>query len=340
MLINAYVTTRDLPALSFPHTLRGRRDRSDAELAEHLDGFTGYVFSRPPEGMTADKYHLCSHIKRVRHHLSLEVAEADFESLAQWGWSANAILFVPDGTIRDPAGAVLLDPEGRPRDPDARVPFPEDAEARKRVIEKRLASGSILFAKGLPPVVAESEVLLRSSAEVAQRALALFVVAVRAESLARGPALDVEEIRKRLPLAFPALSPDERAFLDEASPDAQRIANFGWRYEALFLLLWALGKASDLPWPTAICDVPWTAGQITRTDNAAFVANAQLRPAPEILDALDLHLRLHWAVREERRKGEPPPASLEPGVIQERHYALNWLTGFEDASWDDVDTPT
>ncbi|MCO6561396.1 MAG: DUF4272 domain-containing protein, partial [Gilliamella sp.] len=24
----------------------------------------------------------------------------------------------------------------------------------------------------------------------------------------------------------------------------------------------------------------------------------------------------------------------------ERHYALNWLTNFENADWDDVDTPT
>jgi hypothetical protein len=31
---------------------------------------------------------------------------------------------------------------------------------------------------------------------------------------------------------------------------------------------------------------------------------------------------------------------LDPGVIQERHHALNWLVRFEDAEWDDVDTPT
>ena len=35
-----------------------------------------------------------------------------------------------------------------------------------------------------------------------------------------------------------------------------------------------------------------------------------------------------------------PPAGLEPGVVKERHHTLNWLVRFEDADWDDVDTPT
>ena len=65
-----------------------------------------------------------------------------------------------------------------------------------------------------------------------------------------------------------------------------------------------------------------------------------MRPASEILDALDLHYRLHWATTSARTKGEPAPAGLEPGVVFERHYALNWLTCFQDAEWDDVDTPT
>ena len=34
------------------------------------------------------------------------------------------------------------------------------------------------------------------------------------------------------------------------------------------------------------------------------------------------------------------PGALEGGVIYERHYALNWLFCFEQADWDDVDTPT
>ena len=71
-----------------------------------------------------------------------------------------------------------------------------------------------------------------------------------------------------------------------------------------------------------------------------LVAGAALRSTSEILDALDLHFRLHWAARQAGLDKEDPPAELDSGVISERHYALNWLVCFEDADWDDVDTPT
>lgn len=65
-----------------------------------------------------------------------------------------------------------------------------------------------------------------------------------------------------------------------------------------------------------------------------------LKPVSELLDALDLHYRLHWITTDFRMKDKQPPASIISDVIQERHYALNWLTNFENADWDDVDTPT
>ena len=58
------------------------------------------------------------------------------------------------------------------------------------------------------------------------------------------------------------------------------------------------------------------------------------------LDALDLHYRAHWAVRQAQMEQADPPGGLIPGVVLERHYALNWLVRFEDAPWDEVDTPT
>ncbi|ATS65984.1 DUF4272 domain-containing protein [Xanthomonas citri pv. fuscans] len=47
-----------------------------------------------------------------------------------------------------------------------------------------------------------------------------------------------------------------------------------------------------------------------------------------------------WAVRQAGRSGQPLPAGIVPGVVYERHYALNWLLHFEDAEWDEVETPT
>jgi hypothetical protein len=65
-----------------------------------------------------------------------------------------------------------------------------------------------------------------------------------------------------------------------------------------------------------------------------------LRPLSELLDSLDLHQRLHWITRQAQADKKAVPAGLEPGVIQERRRALNWLVQFEAAQWDDVDTPT
>lgn len=149
-------------------------------------------------------------------------------------------------------------------------------------------------------------------------------MALRAEILATGdtpPSLD--EVETRLPGVAAALSPQERAFFAQAAPDAQALANFGWRYEALAVLQWALGLADTLPEPSALCAVP-----LAR------------RPLPELFDTLDRHLRLHWAVRQAGRSGQPLPAGIVPGVVYERHYALNWLLHFEDAEWDEVETPT
>jgi hypothetical protein len=89
-----------------------------------------------------------------------------------------------------------------------------------------------------------------------------------------------------------------------------------------------------------VCDVPGLAKAMLKVDGPTFVREARLRATGEILDALDLHYRLHWATTEARMKEADPPGGLEAGVVQERHYALNWLTRFQDADWDDVDTPT
>ena len=75
VLINAYSTLRKLPAIRFPHDLHGQRSLPDPELSEHLNGFIGYVLPDTPEGMTTARYHIWCHLKRVRHHVSLTVAD-------------------------------------------------------------------------------------------------------------------------------------------------------------------------------------------------------------------------------------------------------------------------
>ena len=65
-----------------------------------------------------------------------------------------------------------------------------------------------------------------------------------------------------------------------------------------------------------------------------------LRAEAEILAANEAIYQLHWSVRDARLFGRPTPAELHPGVIRERHYALNWLIGYNGQDWDDITTDT
>ena len=340
VLVNLYATVRELPELDFPHALRNRRDRSDPELEPHLHGFMGYVMQGGERQMTASLFHVLQHIERVSNQVALELEEDAFDAMANWAIAANAILFLPDGTVRDPVGHVLVDPQTGEAEDEAQVPYPPDAIARKQRFDATHAQMGIPVAPGLPPVVGDNEVCLRSADDVLHRACSLLACAIRAESLGSGTPIPTQDLRARLPEAFVAPSPSEQAFLSNDAPEQQAVVNHAWRYECAWVMEWALGLVDALPFPTAICDVPRTARVLVEADRQALLRDATLRPTEQILDALDQHFRLHWAVREARRTGNPPPGNLEPGVLAERHYALNWLVRFQGVDWDEVDTPT
>lgn len=338
MIVNAYATHRDPPPLDFAHQLRARRDRDDAELGPHLQGFAGFVMANGEREMTALRYGVLHHLERVHHHLAFETE--DLQALERWAREANALLFLDDGTVRSPDGKVLVDPATGDPEPGAVLPYPADAVARKLATDRALAERGIQIPPSLPPTSSAIEVELREPREVAARVLSLFICAVRAEGLGEGNPLEVELLRDKVPRGFDDLTPLEAAFLAEASPDEQAVMDHVWRYEAIVPLAWALGILDQLAFPTEICDVAGLAKTILNLDADTLLATATLRPAGEILDALDQTFRLHWAVVDAQIREVDPPAELEGGVITERHHALNWLTRVADADWDEVETPT
>lgn len=340
ILLNAYCSNGDPPTMTFPHDLLGDRDHGDPELGKHLDGFMGYVQSRGDGAMTRTRYHLLRHIQKVRRHVSVVVPAEHLAAFHAWALEANAILFLQNGNIHDPAGLLLQASDGAQEDSAAQIPYPQEAFERKARTDRLLAERAIHVPSSLPPVIAVPEVSLRSPQEVAARVLALFAVALRAEFLSEHKDLSLDEIGTRLPLALAAATPRELAFLQEATPAAQDLAQFGWRYEGVNVLAWAIGLIDKLPFPDAICDVGHLASLVLDADAEELISRAALRPAAELIDALDLHYRLHWAVRQADIDGKNAPDGVIPGVVLERHYALNWLARFENADWDDVDTPT
>jgi len=113
-----------------------------------------------------------------------------------------------------------------------------------------------------------------------------------------------------------------------------------WRVEAAWVLLWAVGYVKELGKPETVCEVGQAVAFIKQRNAAQFIADARLRPLAEILDEADLIYRYHWAVVDARVNGTEVPAGVDPGVIYERHYALNWLIGYMDQEWDDITTDT
>ncbi len=340
ILINAYCTCAQLPPLNFPHKLNNQRDMSDPELHGHLQGFIGYVLKRGDGQMTHQRYHVMRHIQRVQQHLSLWLDESQLDAYSEWAVAANAIAFMPDGDIRDPHGYVLLAAADGSIESGAAIPYPEQAWQRKARTDTLLAEMGIQLPTHLPPLVSEAELQLRPAVEILGRALALYIVALRAESVATNQPIPAHELTERFPQVHAWLSPAEREFLETEEPAEDILPQFAWRYESLYLLEWALGLQDELPFADDICDVPLTARTMMNMDFDAAMAKAKTRPASQILDALDLHYRLHWLVRQNRMKEVALPLNLEAGVIYERHYALNWLVNFENADWDEVDTPT
>ena len=222
--------------------------------------------------------------------------------------------------------------DGPERDPSAAA----EAEARKRRSIAVLTGEGVPINEHLPTIEAEAEALRRTADEVALRALALSVAAVKAESLDQGL---TERLIGQFRLAG-AFTPEEQAFIASPQPSTKERSKFGWRYECLWVLLWALGFAEKLGRPDHIMDAGQGVGIINRLGRDGFVAQARLRPAAELLDAADLIYRYDWAIVEARLKHRPPPAGLNPDVVVEWHYALNWLIGYMDREWDDISTDT
>lgn len=231
----------------------------------------------------------------------------------------------------DPAGRLSI-PLPEP-DPDATVYG--DQPLRKQWAEDVLRAEGVPINPHLPMIESEAQITLRTAAEVAGRLSALSVVAARASGL------ETDQARHFITERGLAqhLSPAERAFMADDAPSERNRIQFSWRYEAAWVLLWALQHVDGpLDRPNAPCDVDRLTGTVIHTE---ALDRPGLRRANDILNEADLIYRRHWAVRQAGLDGREPPADLHPGVVMERHHALNWLIGYADnADWDDVTTDT
>jgi hypothetical protein len=211
-----------------------------------------------------------------------------------------------------------------------------EAEARKARSVAVLEAAGVQVLPSLPVIETEATSLRRTETEVAERMIALAIVAVKGET--GDHALGLQLIDQFGAAGF--LSPAEARFMADPAPSEFDRIQFTWRYEGVWVMLWALSLIDDPGPPSDIADVPRLAEILRELGTEGVLATARLRPQSELLDAADLIYRQHWAVRQADLDGDPVPPGLYPGVVMERHYALNWLIGYGGQAWDDVSTDT
>jgi hypothetical protein len=315
-----------------------RLDPDSPRFAEQVQGAAGFV--QAAGEATPALYVLHARLSSARHVIGvasepalrnaddLKRAEAVLSALLR---SLNG-LALKDGCILDPDLLVLLRPDGGDPDPDAEVPTPRSAVARRERSLKRLEPLAIEKIPDLPSLFADEEAKARDPKGVAERVQALWAVSVRAANIVdRKQAIDLLQKRD---LWDVATEREQEFLLDEEPSQVERLRHAS-RREALATLLWALGR-NRLSEPTEICNLEVLVRVLRGIPAQEFLADASLRPLPEILDEADFIARCHGAVAQALINRKMPPGGLKVSVVRERHAALYWLLGNENHPWDVV----
>jgi len=182
----------------------------------------------------------------------------------------------------------------------------------------------------------DSDQIIRQAKEVAKRCLVLYGVLAVSH---REPREKVVSWLKRENL-WDVASFKERLFLENELSSEWETINVTWRAEALWVLLWTLGKIEDLGTANTLCDPSQFHSIFQQCDKSTveFINNARLRSDNEIFDREFEVYNKHWLIRDAELNGKEPPKELNSDVVQEWHYAFNWLT--YNVDWDDVTTDT
>ncbi len=211
----------------------------------------------------------------------------------------------------------------------------EEQINRKTKSNDFLNSHGIKVNKILPCVETVAQTKLRSMDEIIDRAFALMVTAAKGEGIEKQHLVKLIEDKK-----INSLSQKESEIFQMENLNDQDRAYATWRYESLYVILWAMGKMDELKFPNEICDVQAIVGALIKTNKEELKNSIQLKSTSEILDELDKTYRMNWACVDARIKGEQVAGNINSSIIYERHYALNWLTNYLDQDWDDVTTDT
>jgi hypothetical protein len=204
------------------------------------------------------------------------------------------------------------------------------AQERKNRSIEILQAQNVPFIEHLPLRYETNEVIPRDKKEVIERLACSFTSIMCALSIGKKEYTEQDRVYMTQDFlsnkyhALELLTPMEQQVIAGTISEAGAI-NAAWKYESIWVLLWALGVVEELSFPNQICDCDLVMGTMERFKNLDdFMANTTLRPMEEILQALDLHYRYHWAAVNARVNGSDP-AGIDEGIVMERRAGLEWL---------------
>jgi len=335
----------------------------DSPLTKNLKGLYGYVHSLPTNNAKIRELFLHK-IQTLNAEFSIfqEAGEVRKirELISKLAIDFDAILFVqPNTLISQSSGQhfldknldLLIDREGNCAIDHLdvkinsiyfdgqQIEVTEDQKQRKAKSEWAIQNRGIKISKTLPVIESEKETVVRSSKEIAGRVSVLAVINMVAFGNIEG-----EEAIGYLEKygLWELVTPRERAFLMD--PTEEKKTRESWKCEGIYILLWALKIEDELNFP----DTPISLDDMdpdqypvgkNRDPNDFINAAREARTKAELLDVNDLYYRLDWACVD-ARLNDRAIAGLNPGVVYERHYALNWLINYMDQSWDDISCDT
>ena len=210
---------------------------------------------------------------------------------------------------------------------------------RKETTEKILKEKGIKINFNLPNVETEDETELRKPKEIAIRVTILAITNTVAFNGMTGK--EAIAYLKKYNL-WNETTPDEKKFLE--NPTEEKKIEESWKCEGIWTLMWSLKIVNNLDFPNEMCDlnkIPANKYPISQKVDPNIFINSikEIRSKTEILDQTDFYYRANWACVDARLNGLEME-KINPGIVYERQYALNWLINYMEQEWDDISCDT
>ncbi|WP_282079652.1 DUF4272 domain-containing protein [Aquimarina algiphila] len=215
----------------------------------------------------------------------------------------------------------------------------EDQKNRKSKSESIINERQIKLNSNLPCIASENTTILRTPKEIAERVAILATTNMVAFNNITGE--QAIDYLKNYDL-LEKVTEKELSFLNNPTDEAKSYET--WKCECIWVLMWALEIVEEIGFPDTLAsldNIPSEQYPIGEgKDPNIFIKGINSsRGKTEILDANDLYYRLDWTCVDARVNGIELD-NLHPGVVYERHYALNWLIQYRNQNWDDVSCDT